>query len=86
MNALDKLHPALRAWFLARFPELTSIQRKALASTLRGRNTLILAPTGSGKTLSAFLSVLSDLAGEADGAGLPNAVRAVVDIDPVSFF
>lgn len=70
----SKLHPSLREWFDARFPELTEIQKKALRHTLRGRNTLILAPTGSGKTLSAFLSVLSDLASEEE---LPNAVCAV---------
>lgn len=69
------LHPALRAWFEARFPQgLSEIQQKALASTLHRRNTLILAPTGSGKTLSAFLSILSELANEEK---LPNAVRAV---------
>ena len=71
--SLRKLHPALREWFQSRFPRLTGIQTKALKHTLAGENTLILAPTGSGKTLSAFLSVLSDLANE----DLPNAVRAV---------
>ncbi|HYO81596.1 MAG TPA: DEAD/DEAH box helicase [Bryobacteraceae bacterium] len=71
--SLRKLHPALRGWFESRFPGLTQIQKKALKHTLAGDNTLILAPTGSGKTLSAFLSVLSDLATEE----LPNAVRAV---------
>ena len=44
---------------------------------MRGRNTLILAPTGSGKTFSAFLSVLSELGTIASNDGLPNAVRAV---------
>ncbi|MBC8167978.1 MAG: DEAD/DEAH box helicase [Bryobacteraceae bacterium] len=73
----SSLHPALKTWFDARFPALTEIQKKALAQTLRRRNTLILAPTGSGKTLSAFLSVLSDLAAESQAGGLPNAVCAV---------
>lgn len=72
-----ELHPALRDWFQARFPGLTGIQKQALGFTLQGRNVLILAPTGSGKTLSAFLSVLSDLATAASGSGLPNAVCAI---------
>lgn len=72
--SLERLHPALRTWFEARFHGVTDIQRKALRHTLAGRNTLILAPTGSGKTLSAFLSILSELASEAE---LPNAVCAV---------
>ena len=38
---------------------------------------MILAPTGSGKTFSAFLSVLSELAGLASDNALPNAVCAV---------
>ena len=72
--SLNRLHPALQQWFRARFPALTDIQRRALKHTLAGRNALILAPTGSGKTLSAFLSVLSSLAKEKE---LPNAVCAV---------
>lgn len=72
--SLARLHPALQKWFSERFPALTDIQRRALKYTLTGRNTLILAPTGSGKTLSAFLSVLSELA---SAKALPNAVCAV---------
>lgn len=75
---LRKLHPALRNWMENRFASLTEIQKRALPHTLAGSHTLILAPTGNGKTLAAFLSVLSSLAKEAAGKkGLPNAVRAV---------
>ncbi|MBS1833340.1 MAG: DEAD/DEAH box helicase, partial [Acidobacteria bacterium] len=73
-----KLHPVLDEWMSQRFPALTEIQKRALPQTLAGRNTLILAPTGNGKTLAAFLSVLSSLAREAESKrGLPNAVRVV---------
>ena len=73
------LHPALQAWFESRFPDgFTDIQERAVARTLRRENVLILSPTGSGKTLSAFLSVLSELAEEAESdEGLPNAVCSV---------
>ena len=72
-----KLYPPLQSWFAQTFKGMTEIQRKALPHTLKGSNTLILAPTGSGKTLSAFLSCLSDLATRANAERLPNAVCAV---------
>ncbi|BDC50781.1 helicase [Bryobacterales bacterium F-183] len=75
---MRNLHPVLDQWMSNRFPALTEIQKRALPHTLAGRHTLILAPTGNGKTLAAFLSVLSSLAKEAESKkGLPNAVRAV---------
>jgi ATP-dependent Lhr-like helicase len=73
-DASRDLPPVLADWFKARFPQgPTQVQRLALPSTLAGENTLILAPTGNGKTLAAFLSVLARLAGER----LPNAIRAI---------
>jgi ATP-dependent helicase Lhr and Lhr-like helicase len=72
-----KLHPALSRWFLSRYPDLSEIQRRALPYTLAGENTLIFAPTGSGKTFAAFLSVLSRLAERATQSQLPNAVCAI---------
>jgi ATP-dependent Lhr-like helicase len=74
---IDNLHPALANWFRDRFQGPTDAQSRALPHTLSGENTLILAPTGSGKTLSAFLACLSNLARQAEGDGLPNAVCAV---------
>ncbi len=71
------LHPALQTWFDAHYPNLSEIQQKALPHTLAGENTLILAPTGSGKTFAAFLSVLSRLAVRASAKALPNAVCAI---------
>ena len=77
-DAVARLHPALCAWFAARFPAPTEVQRRALPHTLAGRNTLILAPTGSGKTLAAFLSVaLRNWDARAAAGTLPNAVCAV---------
>ncbi len=74
---LAALHPALGAWFSATYPALSDIQLRALPHTLRGENTLILAPTGSGKTFAAFLSVLSQLGERAAADRLPNAVCAI---------
>src|SRR5579875_465917 len=74
---LDELYPALRTWFASRYAEFSQIQKEALPHTLRGENTLILAPTGSGKTFAAFLSLLSGLAYRASTGKLPNAVCGI---------
>ena len=66
-----------KSWFSASYPDLSEIQKLALPHTLAGENTLILAPTGSGKTFAAFLSVLSRLANCASANTLSNAVCAI---------
>ena len=40
---------------------LNSIQKKALPSILSGKNTLILAPTASGKTEAALIPIFSEI-------------------------
>ncbi|HXG55815.1 MAG TPA: DEAD/DEAH box helicase [Vicinamibacterales bacterium] len=54
-RVLDLFHPAVAAWFRDSFEAPTPPQTKGWPSIARGESTLILAPTGSGKTLSAFL-------------------------------
>ncbi len=54
-GALDIFHPAVRDWFEAVFPAPTRPQIEGWAPIARGESTLILAPTGTGKTLAAFL-------------------------------
>ncbi len=56
MDALSSFHPAIQTWFERRFPAgPTPPQRSGWPAIARGEDTLIAAPTGSGKTLSAFL-------------------------------
>ncbi len=45
----------MRAWFESSFPAPTPAQAQGWPAIAGGDHTLILAPTGSGKTLSAFL-------------------------------
>ncbi|WP_067971721.1 DEAD/DEAH box helicase [Nocardiopsis trehalosi] len=69
--ALDRFSPATRAWFDRAFPQgPTPAQEGAWAAIAEGGNALVVAPTGSGKTLSAFLWALDRLA-----AGPPPADR-----------
>ena len=54
-QGLGIFHPAVREWFEAVFPAPTTPQIMGWPSIARGESTLILAPTGTGKTLAAFL-------------------------------
>src|SRR5690606_8055557 len=77
-------HPAVAGWFRATFPGgPTEAQRAAWPLIRSGRNTLVAAPTGSGKTLTAFLTAIDALVrqGLSDG-GLPDET-AVVYVSPL---
>jgi ATP-dependent Lhr-like helicase len=54
-GALAQFHPAVRDWFSAVFERATRPQELGWPAIARGESTLILAPTGTGKTLAAFL-------------------------------
>src|ERR1700724_3389837 len=58
---LDLFHPAVRKWFAAVFPGATRPQFLGWPAIARGESTLILAPTGTGKTLAAFLWCINRL-------------------------
>jgi ATP-dependent Lhr-like helicase len=60
-DALAQFHPVTAAWFRAVFGEPTAPQREGWPAIARGESTLILAPTGTGKTLAAFLWCLDRL-------------------------
>ena len=59
---LDRFSPATREWFSGAFPQPTRAQSGAWDAISSGRHALVVAPTGSGKTLSAFLWSLDRLA------------------------
>jgi ATP-dependent Lhr-like helicase len=60
-HVLDLFHPVTAAWFRAVFEDVTAPQREGWPAIARGESTLILAPTGTGKTLAAFLWCLDKL-------------------------
>ncbi|SAL77643.1 Lhr family helicase [Caballeronia telluris] len=77
-------HPAVAAWFERQFPAATAAQARAWPLIRARRSTLVAAPTGSGKTLTAFLAAIDELVrdGLAHGAALPDETR-IVYISPL---
>src|SRR6478609_288868 len=63
-DVLDRFSPATREWFRGAFAEPTTAQAGAWDAISTGQHALVVAPTGSGKTLSAFLWALDRLASE----------------------
>src|SRR5690348_7089114 len=59
--SLSGFHPAIERWFESRFREPTEPQQRAWPLIQAGRNALIAAPTGSGKTFAAFLTAIDSL-------------------------
>ncbi len=60
-DALAPFHPVVRAWFKQRFGTPTNAQAQGWPSIARGDHVLLTAPTGSGKTLTAFLWAIDAL-------------------------
>lgn len=83
-RALALFHPAVRAWFERRFPHgPTQAQAQGWPAIARGEDTLIAAPTGSGKTLSAFLLCIDRLYRAADRGELVDGAVDVVYVSPL---
>jgi len=55
-------HPLINAWFLETYGKPTAVQEQAWPLIAKGENVLAIAPTGSGKTLTGFLSAISRFA------------------------
>ena len=84
MTSPHDFHPAVQAWFDQTFPAPTPAQAAAWPAIQRGQHTLVAAPTGSGKTLTAFLAALDALvrSGLENGGQLPDEC-AVVYVSPL---
>ena len=65
-SILNRFTDPTRRWFGGAFPAPTPAQQGAWKAIADGENTLVIAPTGSGKTLSAFLWALDSLAARPD--------------------
>ncbi|MCK5415313.1 MAG: DEAD/DEAH box helicase, partial [Thermoplasmata archaeon] len=58
---MERMDPVVERWFRSRFDSLTAPQASAIPLIDERRSTLISSPTGSGKTITAFLSVINHL-------------------------
>ena len=63
--AEDLLPPRFAAWFASRGWRIRPHQLEMIAKAHGGRDALLIAPTGGGKTLAGFLPSLIELAGRA---------------------
>src|SRR6184192_957661 len=72
---LVRFHPLVRRWFKETFGEPSDPQREGWPAIASGAHTLVLAPTGTGKTLAAFLWELNELIIRGSKEPLPNAVH-----------
>src|SRR5437016_4966453 len=75
LDPLASFHPLVSQWFTDTLGEPSAPQRAGWPAVASGDDTLILAPTGTGKTLAAFLWELNALIIEGLEAPLANAVH-----------
>jgi len=75
-DALARFSAPTREWFLGSFAAPTPAQVGAWDSIADGEHTLVIAPTGSGKTLSAFLWAIDRLS-TAPPTNRPRLTRVV---------
>ncbi len=71
-GALSLFHPLIASWFLSSVGTPTEVQERAWPEIARGAHVLVSAPTGTGKTLTAFLWGINQLA---TGVLSPGKVR-----------
>ncbi len=60
-TALASFHPLIQEWFCESYSQPTDIQERSWPRIADNENVLITAPTGSGKTLTAFLWAINQL-------------------------
>ncbi len=76
-ESLRALNFYVRDWFEKRYKDPTPPQLYSFRLVREKRNLLITAPTGSGKTFSAFMTILSDLMDMAEAGTLEDKIYCV---------
>ncbi len=76
---LSQFHPIITHWFRDRYQCPTDIQSEAWGYIQEGHHILVIAPTGSGKTLMAILWALNELV----TAKLPPGQTRVLYVSPL---
>ena len=70
-------HPLLNRWFFSKFQDFSLPQLYGVMEIHSRKNVLISAPTGSGKTLTAFLSILNELVDSSEKQILEDTVYCI---------
>lgn len=71
------LNPLLAAWFKHKFGSFTEPQKYAILNIHGHENTLVTAPTGTGKTLAGFSAILSELLNLSEASQLEDRVYCI---------
>ena len=74
---LASLSPLVREWFTTKFQDFSPPQRFSIQHIKWRENTLLCSPTGTGKTLSAFLAVLDELIRASEDNRLEERVHCI---------
>ncbi len=84
MSPVSSFHPAVEAWFTQRFPEGPSApQQQGWPEIRAGHDTLVAAPTGTGKTLAGFLVAIDALYRAHDAGESITGQTRVVYVSPL---
>ncbi|NLL94340.1 MAG: ATP-dependent helicase [Thermoplasmatales archaeon] len=76
-EVMGLMEPLVSRWFSGRFSSLTEPQSKAIPLIHGRENVLVSSPTGSGKTLTAFTSIINELVKYSSEGGLEEKVYCV---------
>jgi ATP-dependent Lhr-like helicase len=82
--SLEGFHPTVARWFRERLGEPTAPQRDGWPLIRAGRHTLIAAPTGTGKTLAAFLHAIDSLLRQGDALAAGTQVLYISPLKALS--
>jgi ATP-dependent Lhr-like helicase len=76
-DPLSLFHENTREWFTSTLGSPTPVQCEAWPAIAKGGHTLVSAPTGTGKTLSAFLVFIDRLKAEARDGRLKKELQLI---------
>ncbi|MFA5312848.1 MAG: DEAD/DEAH box helicase, partial [Methanomassiliicoccales archaeon] len=76
-EVMDMMDPLIAEYFESKFSDLTEPQSYAVPVIHDRKNILVSSPTGSGKTLTAFLSIINELFKYAKEGKLEDRIYAV---------
>ena len=82
MAALDLFSGKTKSWFGGCFGAPTAVQEESWPAIRAGGDVLISAPTGTGKTLSAFLVFIDELKARSERGDLPDEL-CLIYISPL---